>query len=47
MKEEEARQVLAEIDKLCKERGLWLRVIEDNKPELDMLKIEISIKVEQ
>jgi len=36
-----------EIGRLCDKEGVWLTVSRDLKPDLKMIRMEISIKVEQ
>lgn len=42
----EAVIVQQEIQKLCEQRGLWYKVEHECKPDLKMIRIEISVKVE-
>jgi len=43
----EAIAIQREFEKLCNEKGLWMKVEHDKKPDLKMIRLEISIKVEE
>lgn len=42
----EAIAIQHEIQKACVQKGLWVKVEHDNRPDLRMIRMEISIKVE-
>jgi hypothetical protein len=47
MKKDEALRLVEEIQSICTKRGLWCTVEFERKPDLKMIKIEISIKIEK
>ena len=50
MKEEEARTLAGQIRKRCKDTrddGIWYTAIEEHRPDLELIKIQISIKIDK
>ena len=46
MTKPEAMALQAKIEALCNQEGVWSRVGHDRRPELRMINIEITIKVD-